>query len=63
MGLGLAYCKMVVEQMNGDIDCQSELGKGTIISFYIAVGSKKEDKGLSKSKDIEFNQGVDRKIK
>jgi hypothetical protein len=49
--------------MNGDIDCQSELGKGTIISFYIAVESKKEDKGLSKSKDIEFNQGVDRKIK
>jgi hypothetical protein len=32
--------------MNGDIECESELGKGTKISFFITVGCKKNDKGL-----------------
>ncbi len=32
--------------MNGNIECESELGKGTTISFFITVGYKKNDKGL-----------------
>jgi signal transduction histidine kinase len=34
-GLGLAFCKMVMEALNGSIKCTSELGKGTtfILNF------------------------------
>ena len=47
VGLGLAYCKMVTEKMNGDIECKSEENKGTLIAFYITVKCSNGDRGLS----------------
>jgi K+-sensing histidine kinase KdpD len=47
VGLGLAYCKMVVEKMNGIIKCVSQENKGTLISFFISVEASHDDHGLS----------------
>jgi signal transduction histidine kinase len=49
VGLGLTYCKMVIEHMGGEIECNSQLGKGTLINFNINIGSRKGDEGLSES--------------
>ena len=49
VGLGLIYCKMVTEHMGGEIECNSQLGKGTLINFYIKIGSRYGDEGLSDS--------------
>jgi signal transduction histidine kinase len=35
VGLGLTYCKNVIQHMNGEIFCESEKGKGCTLSFYI----------------------------
>jgi len=34
-GLGLSYCKLILEKMNGQISIQSELGKGTTVIIQI----------------------------
>ena len=36
-GLGLAICKGLVEQMNGEIKIESQIGVGTIISFVLPL--------------------------
>jgi len=36
-GLGLAICKSIVEQMNGQITVESELGKGAIFSITLPI--------------------------
>jgi len=35
VGLGLTYCKKVIQHMNGEIFCESEKGKGCTLRFYI----------------------------
>ena len=47
-GLGLAITKQMVELMNGTIECQSEVGKGT--SFNIALDIPIADKQLEEMK-------------
>jgi signal transduction histidine kinase len=47
---------MVVNQMNGDIVCQSEPGKGTTISFDIEVKCSEDDHGFSELMNINFNR-------
>ena len=49
VGLGLVYCKNVVQHMNGEIHCESEVRKGTKFVFYIQVESYANDSGLSHS--------------
>lgn len=34
-GLGLAICKQIIDLMNGEIWCESELGKGSVFAFTI----------------------------
>lgn len=41
-GLGLAICKGIIEDQNGRIWAESELGKGTIFSFALPIQSKSQ---------------------
>ena len=36
-GLGLSYCKLILEKMGGEIDLKSRLGKGTEVSIKLNV--------------------------
>jgi CheY-like chemotaxis protein len=55
-GLGLPICKQLVELMGGEIHVESELGKGTTVSFEIEVprsaASEEEARVNSLPKDI-----------
>lgn len=46
-GLGLNICKQLVELMDGNIQVQSQIGKGTMFSFHIWVDIPEEEKGRS----------------
>ena len=45
-GLGLAIIKQLVDLMNGSIDCESELGKGTAFTVYLDLAVLNEHKHL-----------------
>ena len=47
IGLGLTYCKQIVELYNGDISCDSTEKQGTTFTYHINVGCPLEDYGLS----------------
>ena len=54
MGLGLSYCKMVTQSMDGDIECRSNPNQGTTFDFYVSVICRNDDKGLSLSEQSKF---------
>ena len=39
-GLGLSICKRLVEMMGGNIEVESELGRGSIFSFFVTLGTQ-----------------------
>ena len=43
VGLGLTYCKKVIQHMNGEIFCDSKKEKGTTLRFYILVQCYMDD--------------------
>ncbi len=59
VGLGLSYCKMVIACMGGDIECRSNPKKGTIFDFFVKVECSKDDKGLSLSEHLKFQDLVE----
>jgi len=48
VGLGLTYCKKVVQHLKGEIFCESEKNIGSKFTFFIKIENKYEDIGLSK---------------
>ena len=62
MGLGLAYCKIVVEKMNGQIECFSKPEEGTLISFYITAKCSHHDKGLQIDEQNRFMNKLKEKV-
>ncbi|MDO4790276.1 MAG: response regulator [Porphyromonas sp.] len=50
-GIGLSFCKMMVEKMNGKISVQSELNKGSIFTVSLPI----KGKGSLKAIAIEKN--------
>lgn len=60
-GLGLAICKILTELMEGGIECESELGKGTTFKVQIAIpegdGSQCADGSMAiESVDIDWKK-------
>ena len=47
IGLGLSYCKELIQHFNGCIKCDSQEGVGTSFTFSILVGRKPNDNGLN----------------
>jgi len=56
-GLGLAICKKTVELLGGKISAESELEKGTVITFYVPLIAK------ILSPDIDTAKSADSKTK
>ena len=51
MGLGLTISKMIIQQLNGEIECESTENKGSIFRFKIPLSqdSKDEDNEMRRS--------------
>jgi signal transduction histidine kinase len=61
MGLGLTISKMIIQQMGGGIDVQSEFGKGSNFFFSIPMElqilpSHSEEQGLQESEINQVNR-------
>ncbi|MCB9202675.1 MAG: response regulator [Flavobacteriales bacterium] len=61
MGLGLSLCKEIIERYDGEVSIDSEVGKGTTISFYMYFNSPQLSQATSKGilkEDIFTNKKV-----
>ena len=52
MGLGLSYCKAIVQEMNGSINCRSSPNRGTEFTFVLPVSCSPSDRGLTHEEEI-----------
>ena len=60
VGLGLAYCKAVIEKFNGDIDVQSVVGKGSKFTLRLLCKDceVKSDSNISPLKEAEEPKAI-----
>ncbi len=56
-GLGLSICKKIIDQMNGDIYCESQLGEGTTFSLDFIIPSIVVNK-KNRTKEIKYDDSV-----
>lgn len=56
-GLGLAIAKQMVSLLNGDIQCQSELGVGTTftVTLDLPIAEKPQEEATSKEENTDFS--------
>lgn len=55
-GLGLNLCKEIIDLYQGEISVESELGKGTAISFYLMLEKAEDPQNELRHKIIEITQ-------
>ena len=59
IGLGLSYCKAIIQKMDGRISISSEEGSGSTISFTIVVSFEENDIGLSNSAERSYQSRIE----
>lgn len=60
IGLGLAFCKGVLDRMGGTIYCDSEPGKGTSFILNLRLKTDRDDYGLRDHQQAAFLNMVDK---
>jgi K+-sensing histidine kinase KdpD len=56
-GLGLSICKQIIDQMGGEVECESELGKGTQFKIKLSCPClMSQSKYLEKENYIIFEK-------
>lgn len=60
IGLGLSFCKGVLDKMKSSIICKSELDKGTTFTINLGVKANRNDRGLSETEHQTFLDEITR---
>jgi len=58
MGLGLTISKMIIQQLNGEIECESEENKGSIFRFKIPLPECQKNDNIVLKRSSELQQNM-----
>ena len=62
MGVGLTITKMILQQLDGKIEVESEKDKGAKFTFFIPIDDFQGQQGLNEDCQ-QFNMGSDDDVK